>query len=122
MAAANRAAGQLFGMDVEDEEAVERESGWSDWEDLNGTRVQTDSEGLLRVIVQTDTQGESLVWVEKKFVTNEEEEEEESGDATETETEEDHESDSQENPTKRLKVCTHTSPSLLSFLLKCKHL
>jgi hypothetical protein len=108
MVAANRAAERFFDIDEADEEGVERENGWSDWEDLNGTLVQTNSEGLLRVIVQTDTQGESLLWVEKKFVTAGEEEE--SGDVTETESgEDDFEDDTQENPTKRLKVCTHPS-------------
>src|ERR1700722_9517849 len=113
MVAANRAAEEFFEIDVEDEEAVERESGWSDWEDLNGTRVQTDSEGLLRVTVQTGTQGESLVWVEKKFVTIEEEE---SGDVTETDSgEENLEDDRRENPTKRLKVCIYLHHSFLAF-------
>jgi hypothetical protein len=123
MVAANRAAERFFDIDEADDEVVERENGWTDWEDLNGTRLQTNSEGLLRVIVQTDDQAESLVWVEKTFVTVGEEEE--GGDVTETESgEEDFEIDTQENPAKRLKVCKHTSESslLLSFLLKCKRL
>ena len=75
--------------------------------------MQTDSEGLIRVIVQTDTQAESLVWVEKKFI--EEEEAEERGYVAETESREEHlKDDRQENPSKRRKVGTHTSPSLLS--------
>jgi hypothetical protein len=111
MVAANRAAEQFFDID---EETVERERGWESWEDLVGTRVQTNPEGLLRVIVQTDALGESLVWVEKKIVTIEEEE---SGEVVKTESKD----DKQENPTKRRKVCTHTFLSLLSFLLKCKH-
>src|ERR1700722_14417681 len=74
MVAANRAAEEFFETDVEDEEAEETASGWSDWEDLNGTRVQTDSEGLLRALVKTSTQGGSLVWVENRSVTIEEEE------------------------------------------------
>ena len=100
MVAANRAAEQFFDIDVEDE-AVDKESGWFDWEDLYGTRVQTDSEGLLRIITQTNALEESLVWVEKKSLTIEEEEE--SGVAGT-----DLVDDSQKDPTKRRKVCTYT--------------
>jgi len=109
MAAANQAAEDFFGIDEDDGEAVERESGWSDWEDLVGTRVQTDSEGLLRVIMQTDTREENLVWVEKKFVAIEEEEEEEGGDVTESDSGEEDLGGGQENPAKRLKI-SHPGP------------
>jgi hypothetical protein len=118
MVSANQTAAHFFEINVEDEGAVERESGWYDWDDLNGTHVQTDPEGLLRVIMQTDTQEESLVWVEKRFVTIEEDE----GSGAVSETESVEENLKNDRPMKRLKVSTHTSPSLLSCLLKCKHL
>ena len=108
--AANRAAEEFFDIDADDEE-VDRESGWLSWEDLCGTRVQTNSEGLLRIIMTTDTREESLVWVEKKSVTVEEEEKDESGDVAETVGgEDDLEVDRRENSTKKRKVCRDTFP------------
>jgi hypothetical protein len=67
LAAANNAAKNFFDIDSDDDD-MEAESQWLSWEDLCGTRVQTDSEGKVRVIRTLDTQGEQLAWVEKKVI------------------------------------------------------
>jgi hypothetical protein len=65
LAAANKAAKGFYAIDEEDEEDwVEKEEEWLSWEDLAGTRIQTDSTGAIRVI-QVDGLDESVTWVEK---------------------------------------------------------
>jgi hypothetical protein len=66
LAAANQAARIFFDIDGDDD--VEKEDGWSSWEDLDGIRVQTDAKGKVRIISTFSTQEESLVWVEKKTI------------------------------------------------------
>lgn len=94
LAAANKAAKFVF--EIDEDEGVEEEHGWSSWEDLVGTRVQTDSEGKVRVIQVCDTQGEDLAWVEKKTI--------DEGDETEESEEDEEEDDMEERQAKRLKV------------------
>jgi len=94
LAAANQAA--KFVLDIDEDEYVEKENGWSSWEDLDGTRVQTDSEGKVRVIRMFDTQGEDLAWVEKKII--------DEGDETEESEDDEDEGDMEERQAKRLKV------------------
>jgi len=67
LAAANQAAKIFFDIDGDDD-SVEKEDGWSSWEDLDGIRVQTDAKGKVRIISTFNTQEESLVWVEKKTI------------------------------------------------------
>ena len=54
LAAANDAVKSYFDVDDDD---VEAEEQWLSWEDLCGTRVQTNTDGEVRVIRTMDTQG-----------------------------------------------------------------
>jgi hypothetical protein len=94
LTAANKAARLIF--EIDEDEDVAEEDGWSSWEDLDGTRVQTDSEGKVRVIQVFDTQGEDLAWVEKKTI--------DEGDETEESEDDEEEDDMEERQAKRLKV------------------
>jgi hypothetical protein len=112
LSAANRAAKSFF--DIGDDEDVETEAGWCSWEDLDGTRVQTDSEGKVRVIRVFDTQEEDLVWVEEKNIEEDsgtdESESDESGD-------DDDEQERQVNSNKRIKVEVVFSSPARHFLM-----
>jgi hypothetical protein len=105
LSAANEAAKNF--LDVEEDD-VEQEDGWSSWEDLNGIRIQTDSEGKVRVIRMLDTQGEDLVWVEKKTVDGDDETEE-----SESESESDGEDDEQGSKKLEVYISSRSSESAL---------
>ena len=96
LATANQAAKWFF--DIDEDEEVETEDGWLSWEDLYGTRVQTDSEGKVRVIRVLDTREEDLVWVEKNTI------DEESGTEQSENDDEDDVPERRVNSNKRVKV------------------
>jgi len=68
LAAANQAAKNFYDIDdAAEEDWVEAEDGWLSWEDLDGTRIQTDATGAIRII-QVDGLDETVVWVERHRV------------------------------------------------------
>jgi ribosomal 30S subunit maturation factor RimM len=96
LSGANQAAKYFF--EIDEDDGAEEEDDWLSWEDLCGTRVQTNSEGMVRVIRVLDRQGEDLAWVEKQTIQDDSDEE-----STENEQEDELE-ETQIIPHKRFKV------------------